>query len=142
MAICPALRGITLIFTLLDKGLQTRRWGENIVAFQKHGQQSLHTSNRASRCGVQPSTPHSSGFREPCIWPFLNNLEKMTFSGAGGSSFYVPSSMETNTFISSRWGPLTPPLLPSFPQPSKNLNRSLSKETMKKDVPPSVKFSK
>jgi len=28
-------------------------------------------SNRASRYGVQPSTPHPSGFRGPCIWPFL-----------------------------------------------------------------------
>ncbi len=33
------------------------------------------------RCGVPPSTPHFSGFRGPCIWPFLSNLEKMTFSG-------------------------------------------------------------
>jgi hypothetical protein len=25
-------------------------------------------------CGVQISTPHSSGFRGPCIWTFLINL--------------------------------------------------------------------
>jgi hypothetical protein len=36
MAICPALRGITLIFTLLDKGFQTRRWGENMIASKRH----------------------------------------------------------------------------------------------------------
>ena len=34
------------------------------------------------RCSVRPSTPHSSGFRGPCIWPFLSNLGKMTFSAA------------------------------------------------------------
>jgi len=87
MAICPALRGITLILALLDKKLQTRRWGESVVASWKHGQQDLHTSNRASRCGVQPSTPHSSvppkaGFGNFNMWPFLSNLGKMTFLAA------------------------------------------------------------
>jgi len=32
------------------------------------------------RCGVRPSTPHSSEFREPCIWAFLSSLGKITFS--------------------------------------------------------------
>jgi hypothetical protein len=61
MAICC----VSLILALLDKGLQTRRWGKNIVASQRHEVQNLHTSNGASRCGVRPSTPHSSGLREP-----------------------------------------------------------------------------
>ena len=34
------------------------------------------------RCGGPTSTPHSSGFRGPCIWPFLSNLGKMTFLAA------------------------------------------------------------
>src|SRR4030067_1699877 len=87
MAIYPALGGISLILALLDKRLHTRRWSESIVASLKHGQQGFHTSNRASRCGVQPSTPHSSGFRAPCIWPFLTNLGKMIFSAASSLAF-------------------------------------------------------
>jgi hypothetical protein len=29
---------------------------------------------------VPDSTPHGSGFRGPCIWAFLNSLQKETFS--------------------------------------------------------------
>jgi len=107
MAIYPALGGISLILALLDKRLHTRRWSESIVASLKHGQQGFHTSNRASRCGVQPSTPHSSGFRAPpqsgisqsstCIClpaealtqagPFLTNLGKMIFSAVSSLAF-------------------------------------------------------
>jgi hypothetical protein len=32
------------------------------------------------RCSVHPSTPHSSGFRAPCIWAFLSSLKKIIFS--------------------------------------------------------------
>ena len=32
------------------------------------------------RCSVQPSTPHSSGIRGPCIWPFLSNLRRWLFN--------------------------------------------------------------
>src|SRR3990172_4469463 len=78
MAICC----VSLIPALLDKRLQILDKGERTILFQKHEEQTCDISNRASRCGVQPSTPHSSGFRGPCIWPFLNNLEKMTFSTA------------------------------------------------------------
>ncbi len=30
-------------------------------------------------CGVRPSTPHSSGLREPCIWAFLSILTNIIF---------------------------------------------------------------
>jgi len=79
-AICGVSR--PLIPALLDTGLSTRGWMEKLVASQKHEEQSFHTSNRASRCGVPQSTPPSSEFREPCIWPFLINLEKPAFSTA------------------------------------------------------------
>jgi len=44
--------GVALIFTLLDKVLQTRRWSKKIFASTKHDVQSLYTSNGASRRGV------------------------------------------------------------------------------------------
>jgi hypothetical protein len=43
---------VALIFTLLDKVLQTRRWSKKIFASTKHDVQSFYASDRASRCGV------------------------------------------------------------------------------------------
>ncbi len=31
------------------------------------------------RCSVHSSTPHSSGYRAPCIWAFLISLLEMSF---------------------------------------------------------------
>jgi hypothetical protein len=30
-------------------------------------------------CGVHSSTPHFSGFREPCIWAFLSSLSTVFY---------------------------------------------------------------
>ncbi len=44
-------------------------------------------SNGVSRCDVQVSTPHSSGFREPCIWAFLTNLKNQSLFGQRNPRF-------------------------------------------------------
>ena len=49
-----------------------------MATFQKQ-KNVCFLSNRASRCGVRPSTPHFSGFREPCIWALLTSLGKSLF---------------------------------------------------------------
>ena len=42
------------------------------------------------RCGVPPSTPHSSGFREPCIWAFLSSLKEIIFLATAKPSGWGP----------------------------------------------------
>ena len=66
-----------LILALLDDVIKTFETG-NDASFQKQ-KPVCFLSNRASHCGVHPSTPHSSGFRAPCVWAFLISPKKLTF---------------------------------------------------------------
>jgi hypothetical protein len=64
MAISPALLGISLILPRV-----------------KHGEGLLRrTSKYASLLRIACLIGRGKALREPCIWPFLSNLEKKTFS--------------------------------------------------------------
>jgi hypothetical protein len=54
----------SLILALLDKKPLPWRWGGSIVASQKNEEQSLHTSNRASRCSVHVGAIHELPLRK------------------------------------------------------------------------------
>jgi len=40
------------------------------------------------RCGVHLSTPHSSGYQEPCIWAFLSILQNFFFPKPAKTAMY------------------------------------------------------
>jgi len=69
---------VSLILALLDEELYFGEASEDI-SFQMAAKPIWIISNRASRCGVRPSTPQSSGFLEPCIGAFLISPGKITF---------------------------------------------------------------
>jgi hypothetical protein len=71
-----SIRGNPVFFWIPAGVYPVPRYGAGMMAFAMI---NVAVSNRASCCGVHPSTPHSSGFREPYIWAFLSSLKKAIF---------------------------------------------------------------